>query len=218
MTAGFQCGSDLSAPGTADEDVMQSQDRVRNWYRYALDVPLISAPGEKIFYCSAEPNLAAGMLEKIAGEPLPELFDRLVARPLEMRRYHLQLQPTGEAYGGGHRFPPREFLKLVQLMIDGRWGNRQILDRDWVERSRAPLRDLSRTQQYGWLWNSMEYQHGDRKVRAYFAGGNGGQIFMAIPDLDLVIGLTGGNYSHPATFTAQRVYVPQFLLPAVVDH
>jgi CubicO group peptidase (beta-lactamase class C family) len=54
-----------------------------------------------------------------------------------------------------------------------------------------------------------------RKVRAFFAGGNGGQIFMGIPALDLVIGFTGGNYSDPALFIPQRVFVPQFILPAV---
>ncbi len=38
---------------------------------------------------------------------------------------------------------------------------------------------------------------------------------MAIPELDLAIGFTGGNYSDPVLFTAQRVYVPEHILPAV---
>ena len=162
---------------------------------------------------------AAGMLEKLAREPLPELFDRLVARPLRMGRYHLMLQPTGEAYGGGgHRFVPRDFMKLAQLMAnDGRWEGQQILDPDWVRRSSLPLRDLSPAQQYGWLWNSHQYDYGNRKVRGYFAGGNGGQVFMAIPDLDLVVAFTGGNYGQAATFTSQRVFMPQYVLPAILD-
>jgi hypothetical protein len=52
-------------------------------------------------------------------------------------------------------------------------------------------------------------------MRAYFAGGNGGQIFMGIPDLDLVIAFTGGNYGDASLFIPQRVFVPQFILPAV---
>lgn len=216
MTAGYECRADMEAPMTADEDVMQSQEQERNWYRYALNVPLISAPGEKIFYCSAEPNLAAGMLEKIAREPLPELFDRLIGRPLRMRAYHLMLQPTGEAYGGGgHQFLPRDFMKLAQLMLDGRWDNRQILSRDWVERSRAPLRDLTPVQQYGWLWNSAEHPYRNGKVRGFFAAGNGGQIFMGIPELDLVIAFTGGSYNMRALLIPQREYVPRYLLPAL---
>ena len=61
----------------------------------------------------------------------------------------------------------------------------------------------------------MEYSHRGRKVRGLFAGGNGGQIFMAIPDLDLAIAFTGGNYNQAATFTAQREFIPRYILPAI---
>jgi CubicO group peptidase (beta-lactamase class C family) len=215
MTAGFNCDSD--DPASADEDQIADQDSIADWFRHTLDVPLISAPGEKIFYCSAEPNVAGGMLAKIAGQPQAVLFERLIARPLQMRTYHLWLNPSGEAYGGGgHRFVPRDFMKLAQLMVnDGRWNGKQIVSREWTRRSTAPLRDLTPTQQYGYLWNSVAYDYNGRKIRAFFAGGNGGQIFMGIPDLDLVIAFTGGNYSDPALFTAQRVFVPRYLLPAV---
>ena len=216
MTAGFFCDdSNPSAPGR--EDTMQEQTGEPDWYRYTMNVPMASAPGERIVYCSAEPNLAAGMLERIAGEPLPELFDRLVARPLRMGRYHLLLTPTGTAYGGGgHQFRPRDFLKLAQLMVNGGlWEGRQIISSEWASQSGAPLRNLTPTQRYGYLWNSLEYPYRGRTVHAFFAGGNGGQIFMGIPELDLVIGFTGGNYSDPALFVPQRVYVPEQILPAV---
>jgi CubicO group peptidase (beta-lactamase class C family) len=214
MTAGYDCAAD-SARG--NEDVMQSQTAEPDWYRYTLNVPMLTAPGDTIVYCSIEPNLAGGMLRKIAGEPLPEMFYRLVAHPLQMSNYHLFLSPTGEAYGGGgHHFLPRDFLKLAQLMVNnGRWNGRQIVSRDWARRSTSALRNLTKSQQYGWLWNTVEYPYKGRQVHAFFAGGNGGQIFMGIPALDLVIGFTGGNYADPALFIPQRVFVPQFILPAV---
>jgi CubicO group peptidase (beta-lactamase class C family) len=196
---------------------MQSQTAEPDWYRYTLNVPMLTAPGDTIVYCSIEPNLAGGMLSKIAGEPLPEMFYRLVARPLKMSNYHLALTPTGEAYGGGgHHFLPRDFLKLAQLMVnEGRWNGRQIISRAWARTSGSALRNLSRIQQYGWLWNSVEYPYKGAKVRAFFAGGNGGQIFMGIPALDLVIGFTGGSYADPALFIPQRMIVPERILPAV---
>jgi CubicO group peptidase (beta-lactamase class C family) len=213
MTAGFNCDPDDTT--SADEDVMDNR-AIEDWYGHTLNVPLVSAPGEKIFYCSTEPNLAGGMLARVAGVSQLELYDRLLARPLQMRNYHLFLR-DGDAYGGGgHRFTSRDFLKLAQLMVNnGRWDGRQIVSADWVRRSTAPLRDLTPTQQYGLLWNSVVYDYRGRKIRAYFAGGNGGQISMGIPDLDLTIVFTGGNYNDAALFTAQRVYVPQYILPAV---
>ena len=54
-----------------------------------------------------------------------------------------------------------------------------------------------------------------RPACAYHVAGNGGQIAMAIPELDLVICFMGGNYSDPALYIPQNRYVPEFILPAV---
>jgi CubicO group peptidase (beta-lactamase class C family) len=217
MTAGFDCDDSGDRPG--DEDVYQDQSEEPDWYRYMLNVPIAWNSGEKIVYCSGKPNLAAGMLGKVAGEPLPELFHRLVAKPMRMGRYHLFLQPTGEAYGGGgHYFTTRDFMKLTQLFLnDGRWEGRQIVSRDWARKSSAPLRMLSpsRGQTYGYLWNSVAYPYRGRKVHAFFSGGNGGQVYIGIPELKLLIAFTGGNYGDPVLFRAQRNFVPEDILPAV---
>jgi len=213
MTAGFNCdGNDTTS---ADEDVMD-QRGIEHWWAYTLDVPLVSTPGEKIFYCSTEPNLAGGMLAKVAGESQIEMFDRLLAQPMRMRNYYLGLRDNDAYGGGGHVFTTRDFAKFAQLMVNnGRWNGKQIVSADWVRRSTAPLRDLNAFQQYGYLWNSVAYDYQGRKIRALFAGGNGGQVSMGIPDLDLVIAFTGGNYNDAVLFRGQREFVPQYILTAV---
>jgi CubicO group peptidase (beta-lactamase class C family) len=217
MTAGFDCDDSGDRPG--DEDVMQQQTQQPNWYTYSLNVPMAWNSGDKIVYCSMKPNLAGGMLEKIAGEPQPEMFYRLLGKPLHMHNYHLFLQPTGEAYGGGgHHFTTRDFAKLTQLYMNkGKWEGRQIISPDWVRKSTAPLRVLSPAsgQTYGYLWNSVTYNLNGRKLFAYFPGGNGGQVAIGIPDLDLVITFTGGNYADRVLFRSQREFVPEDILPAV---
>jgi len=213
MTAGFNCDEEDTT--SANEDVLDERG-VQDWYGATLNTALVSTPGEKIYYCSTEPHLAGGMLAKVARESQLELFERLLARPMRLRNYYLGMR-DGDAYGGGgHVFTSRDFMKFAQLMVNnGRWNGKQIVSADWVRQSTAPLRDLSPIQQYGFLWNSVAYDYNGRKIRAYFAGGNGGQVSMGIPDLDLVIAFTGGNYNDAVLFTGQRVYVPQFVLPAV---
>jgi CubicO group peptidase (beta-lactamase class C family) len=219
MTAGFDCDDSGDRPG--DEDVMQQQTTEPNWYRFSLNVPMAWNSGDRIVYCSMKPNLAGGMLEKIAGEPQPEMFWRLVAKPLRMRNYHLFLQPTGEAYGGGgHQFTTRDFMKLTQLYLNGgQWEGRQIVSREWARKSSAALRVLSPTtgQTYGYLWNSVAYDRNGRKLHAFFPGGNGGQVYIGIPELDLLIAFTGGNYADRVLFRSQREFVPQDILPAIRD-
>lgn len=217
MTAGFDCDDSGDRPG--DEDVMQQQREQPDWYKYSLAVPMAWNNGDKIVYCSMKPNLAAGMLEKVAGEPMAEMFYRLLGKPMHMNNYHLFLQPTGEVYGGGgHRFTTRDFMKLTQLFLNGgKWEGRQIVSPEWVRKSTAPLRVLNPKsgQTYGYLWNSVTYDVGGRKLYAYFPGGNGGQVAIGIPDLDLLIAFTGGNYADQVLFRSQREFVPQDILPAV---
>ena len=219
MTAGFDCDDSGEKPG--DEDPMQEQTAEPDWYRYSLNVPMAWNSGERIVYCSMKPNLAAGVLEKIAGEPLPEMFYRLVAKPMHIGNYHLLLQPTGQPYGGGgHHFTTRDFMKFTQMFLnEGKWEGRQIVSREWARKSGAALRVLSPTsgQTYGYLWNSFQYPYRGRELHAYFPGGNGGQVYIGIPDLDLLIAFTGGNYADRVLFRSQREFVPEDILPAVSE-
>jgi len=215
MSSGLNCDdSDPDSPG--NEDTMQEQTAQPDWYRYTLELAMVRAPGEKAVYCSCNPNLLGGVLGRATGRWLPELFEGLIAQPLQIRSYAMNLTPTGDAYmGGGVQLRPRDFMKLGQVMLDGgTWKNRRVVSGDWARKSVSPLYELGGIH-YGYLWWVTEYPYKDRKVRAFFAGGNGGQVVVGIPELDLVIAFYGGNYSDPVLVVPQRVYVPDFILPAV---
>jgi CubicO group peptidase (beta-lactamase class C family) len=216
MTSGYFCDDNNSdAPG--NEDNIQAQTEYPDYYSYILKLPMASAPGDKIVYCSANAILAGGVLRKVTGEPLTDLFDRWVARPLQMGSYHVNLTPAGELYtaGGGH-FLPRDFMKLAQVMLNGgTWRGKRIVSRDWVRKSGAPLHVLSPEQQYGYFWNTAELKWKGRTVHAVFAAGNGSQIFLEIPELDLVVAFTGANYGDRSALIPERVMLPEDILPAV---
>src|SRR4029079_818784 len=110
-----------------------------------------------------------------------------IARPMKIATYAWPLDPAGNPYGGGGvQLNLRDFAKIGQLMLDGGvWQGKRILDRDFVARASSPLFDFNGIQ-YGYLWWNIEYPYKDRKVRAYFAAGNGGQTAMVIPALHRV--------------------------------
>jgi CubicO group peptidase (beta-lactamase class C family) len=215
MSSGFYCDDrDPKAPG--NEDVMQNQDAQPDWYRYALDLPMVSAPGVASIYCSTNPNLAGGVLARATGERLEDSFDRLIARPMQFGRYALDVQPTGEPYmGGGAQFLPRDFMKFGQMMLDGGiWRGRRIVGTDWVKRSTAPLHEM-RGLHYGYFWWGIDLPYKGGKLPAFYAAGNGGQVVMVVPALDLVVAIYGGNYSDKVMYAAQEVYTPKYILPAI---
>ncbi|HEX6158790.1 MAG TPA: serine hydrolase, partial [Thermoanaerobaculia bacterium] len=100
MSSGLDCDdSDENSPG--NEDRMQEQTEQPDWYRLILDLKMIREPGEKATYCSIQPHLAGGVLQRAAGRPLPELMYDVLGKPLQMSRYYLSLAPNGDVYGGG---------------------------------------------------------------------------------------------------------------------
>lgn len=215
QNSGLDCDDDDdNSPG--NENVMQSQKAQPDWYAYTLALKNVRPPGEKSVYCSCQPNLAGGVLQRKSGVWLPDLFETLVAEPMQMHNDALFLTPTRDAYmGGGVRLTSRDFLKLAQMMMDGgRWNGKQIVSADWAKKSTSRLTTIGDSM-YGYLWWLADYPYNGRKVRAFFAAGNGGQIAMAIPELDLAIAFTGGNYSDAVGRIPQRDLVPQDILPAV---
>jgi len=218
MSSGFDCDdADYSTPG--NEDRMQEQGENLDWYDYTLNLPMIRDPGQEAVYCSINPNLIGDVLIETTGESLPELFQQLIAEPLDIERYYLVLQPTGEPYmGGGIHWLPRDFMKLGQLHLDGGvWNGKRILSRAWVDRATSPLYEL-RERSYGYLWWVEDLPYKNRTVRVFYAGGNGGQVVMGVPELDLLVTFFGGNYNSKTLYRAQKEFVPDFILPAVDAH
>ena len=215
MSSGLDCDdADPKSPG--GEDYLIDESEESDYYKYTLALKMIRNPGEKSVYCSIQPNLVGGVLQRATKESLPVLFQNLLAEPLQIKRYYMNLTPNGDAYmGGGVRFLPRDFMKLGQLHLNGGvWNGRRILTPEWSRRATSHLVEIG-TRKYGYFWWVQDYPYKGRTVRAFFADGNGGQIVVGIPELDLVIAFYGGNYSHPAANIPQNVYVPQYILTAI---
>jgi len=215
MSSGFYCDdNDSDAPG--NENTLQEQQDEPNWYKYTLDLPMAYDPGTNAIYCSANSNLIGAVLSGATGESLMDLFADLIARPLGVKQYYLGLQPTGEPYlGGGAHWLPRDFMKLGQVMLNGgTWNGHRIVSEEWAaESTQAQVKIGDRD--YGYQWWINEYPFRDGTVHAFFAAGNGGQIIMGIPELDLLIAFYGGNYSDAVLYRAQNVLIPEYILKSV---
>ncbi len=217
MSTGLACDDDdPGSPGNED----RLEDDVPDWYKYTLDLPMTRAPGEGAVYCSANINLLGGVLRNATRMWIPEFFEKYVATPLQMRGHHLNLMPSGEQYlGGGIYMRPRDALKLGQLYLSGGvWNGRRVVSQGWVERSTANQATMGDGRTYGYTWWRHELRVGDKVYAQYEASGNGGQLVMVVPALDLVVMFTAANYNHVALWRKFREeLLPQFILSAVTD-
>lgn len=217
MTSGLACDdNDNESPG--NEGRMQNQTNQPDWVRYALDLPMVYEPGEHVAYCSASTNAAGGVLARASGSWVPDLYQRYFARPMEMGLYHMNLMPNGEAYGGGGlHIKGRDLLKMGQIFLDGgKWKTEKLLGDEWVRDAITPFAHML-DQGYGYAWWILSFPYENRTVQAFYAGGNGGQYVIGIPDLDLAIVFFGGNYGQAATHLIKKKHVPDYIVRSVVQ-
>lgn len=215
MTSGLACDDgDQDSPG--GEDRMQNQEEQPDWRQYTLDLPMMHEPGTHAAYCSAGQNLAGELLSHVSGEWLPEFYRNHFAGPVNAGLYHMNLTPVGEGYGGGGLFiKPRDFLKLGQLYLDeGVWRGRRLLDSGWAEAATTTDKTI-REEGYGYGWWVFSYPFEGREVSAYYAGGNGGQYVIVVPELGLNIVIFGGNYNQRVMHAPKYEYVRDYVLRAV---
>ncbi len=216
MSSGLDCDDeDDKSPG--NEQKMLDESDEPDYYRFILRLGTIREAGEKQVYCSINPHLAGGVLKKATGKSLPDLFSELVAQPLGIKSYYLPLTPTRDAYmGGGVRLTAREFAKIGQLYLDsGVWKGKRILDAAYVKQA-STARNPTGSMHYGLAWWIASYPFRGETIEGYFAAGNGGNIVMVIPKLDMVVTFYSANYADRAGFIPQGRYVPDFILPAVM--
>ena len=231
-TSGLACDdNDDSSPG--NEDAMQSQVKQPDWAKYTLDLPMAHDPGARYAYCSANANLVGAGLSARTGLWLPVLFDRTIARPLQFGPYAWDLAPSGDGYGGGGMYlRPRDLLKIGQTYLDGGvWHGRRVVSADWVRRSTDPRIDVSPattglapeafSQVYnlardGYAWHVNDLKVGDSIYRDYEATGNGGQLLIVVPEADLAVVFTAGNYGQGGIWGRWRdQIVAQQIIPAI---
>jgi CubicO group peptidase (beta-lactamase class C family) len=209
-TAGLEC-NDNDDNSVGNEGRMASQTEQPNWWKYTLDLPMAHDPGQRYAYCSANENLVGAAITTATHTWLPEWFDRTIAQPLQFGRYYWNLMPNGEGYlGGGAFMRPRDLLKLGQAYLDGGvWNGRRIVSADWVRQSTTARIEVSPattglTQeefenfyvpaQDGYAWHLAQTHANGRDYATYMATGNGGQLLIVIPECDLAVVFTGGNY------------------------
>ena len=232
-SAGIACDDNAeSSPGS--EDAMEADLTKTDWTKTTLDLPMQYDPGVHYAYCSMNINLAGAVLSQATGEWLPALFDRTVARPLQFGPYYWNLQPNGEGYlGGGAFVRPRDFLKLGQAYLDGGvWNGTRLVSAEWVKDSLAPHAHISPEttglhgdafiENYyevdeGWAWHMIPVKSGGKTYQAFHANGAGGQLLIIVPELDLAVMFTAGNYGQGLWNRERDEFVGGMIIPAIVS-
>jgi CubicO group peptidase (beta-lactamase class C family) len=192
--------------------------RSRNWVRYVLNRPLVSAPGTSMEYSTGTSHVLSALLTKVSKKSTRDFAQEVLSGPLGFSLARWQRDPQGIYFGGNNMLmTPRQMVAFGELYLNrGRVGDREVLSADWIDSSCVPRTrsrwDSDRLYGYGWWIRQL----GDWK--ACFAWGFGGQYVFVFRDLELVIAITSSTDVSDERFGYRRRLfdlLERHVLPAV---
>jgi CubicO group peptidase (beta-lactamase class C family) len=198
MSSGLAWKEEATTYGTAANDETHLP-WAWNPYRYVLDRAMDAAPGERFNYSGGDNTLLADILARATGKDVRELARTELFAPLGIERWDW----VGDIYGrpipfAGLRLRPRDLAKIGRMLLDhGQWRGRQIVPSDWVSASLAAHIPTGDGGQYGYQWWVGRVQWRGKTIAWSAAIGNGGQRLYLLPELDMAVVVTAGEYNSP---------------------
>jgi len=181
-------------------ETMLQLGRARDWQGFVLDRPMAQAPGAGFNYNSGNTHLLSAILaQKTGGSTLAYAQKRLFG-PLGISDVRWRKDPQGIEVGGwGLYLHPRDMARIGYLYLrKGQWNGRQLLPAAWVEQVFNPVVDMG----FGGNGPAFRYANGWWSIpskRAFFTAGFNRQLIVVLPDIDVVVAVTGRrNYPLPA--------------------
>jgi CubicO group peptidase (beta-lactamase class C family) len=184
-----------ATPATGDNNDEVRMHRAPDPCRYVLGLAATAPAGQEFFYNTGALTLVSAIIRKATGRPLDEFARATLFEPLGITDVEwIRVKGDTDA-GGGLRLRPRDMAKIGQLVLaGGRWNDRQIVSKGWIETSTAPKIEGTSGLFYGYLWWLGRSLHNGREVHWAGALGRGGQSIRIVSELDLVVVVTAGFY------------------------
>jgi CubicO group peptidase (beta-lactamase class C family) len=195
-----------ATPDNEDDNDEVRMHTARDPCRYVLGLEATAPPGQEFFYNTGALTLVSAIVRKATGRTLDEFARATLFDPLGITgEQWIRFKGDSDA-GGGLRLRPRDMAKIGQLVLaGGRWNDRQIVSKAWIETSTGLKLKATNDQSYGYLWWLGRSGLNGREVHWIGALGRGGQSIRIVPELDLVVVVTAGYYQDysPRAFQVQ---------------
>jgi CubicO group peptidase (beta-lactamase class C family) len=218
MTSGLEWNewNSKSDPDNSIIRMYSCSDQVR----CILEVPLKHEPGTHFTYSGGNFILLGEIIRNATGMYIDEFAGDYFYEPMGIDELPLWVRYDSGVVdtAGGSLHTPREMMKFgVTYLNGGVWDGQQVIPTMWVELSAIPYRNNTGIRVpasdggrkgYGYSWWTWTTKHNGEALDTYYAGGWGGQRIFVIPDLDMVVVMTSGNYTSKSyTFTIMEDYI-----------
>jgi len=186
MTTGLEWHEDLAYDDPRnDSSIMEALD---DWVQYTIDRPMAEEPGKVFNYSSGATELLAYIFLKETGQDIDAYGEEYLFAPLGIKHHWKRTYMGVVDTEGGLYLNGGDLAKIGYLYLqNGMWNGKQIVSKDWVEKSLTPYINAGNSFQYGFKW--WLYPRNGRFV--WMGRGFGGQRLMVFPEEKLIAVFTG---------------------------
>ncbi len=195
-----------------------------NMVEFMLSRNLENQAGSNFHYNSGTTFLLAEIVQRSSGTMLDQFADLHLFNPLGINsvRWTQSNNNHSDIFYAGLYISPRDMAKFGQLILQkGMWNNNRIISESWINESvfhsinfpsgHPPMPgDING---YGYQWWLGQFTEGD--IDVYCAAGWGGQFIFIMPEVNMVVVFTSGDYAG-MNYSYHFSMVNDFILPAVL--
>ncbi len=224
MTSGLEWDEWSGSHSTPDNDIDEiyfnhQSDPVAG----VLENELVYKPGEEFTYNGGGTIILGEILRNATNSNIGDFSKEYLFKPLGIDTvFWYRFEDGTFAYDGSLKMTPRDMLKIgVTYLNRGTWNDQRIVSENWIEKSSTPFNNNKGIKlpiddsgkngyAYSWWTNTVSGKKG--KARLFQAGGWGGQEIIVIPDYNMVVVFTGGNY-----VVKKHIYkmLERYVIPAI---
>jgi CubicO group peptidase (beta-lactamase class C family) len=197
MSAGLDW-DELSAPYEAPTNVCQRMEQSADWVGFTLNRPMAYEPGTVFAYNSGLSHLLSPILLQATGTPVDAYAMTHLLQPLGITDFYWKRAPDDlPDTQSGLYLRRTDLAKIGYLYLrDGWWEGRRLVPEGWVQASTHPaMLHVRPHTDYGYYWWLLT-DEAPRRARAWAAFGYGGQYLLIIPEVEVIVVVTGWNIAE----------------------
>ncbi|MGI9546526.1 MAG: serine hydrolase domain-containing protein [Flavobacteriaceae bacterium] len=186
-----------------------------------LENRMVAKPGTYFSYWGGNQILLGEILKNASGMNVHDFARKYLFEPLGIENFEWgQINDGPYEAAGGLKLNSRAMAKMgITFLNNGRWEEKQIVPESWVDKSSKSYKgnlqikvpgENSWRHGYSYSWWTKSFE--EAGINMFFAGGWGGQNIMVIPEANMVVVFTGGNYTK---IPPPKKIMDKYIIPAL---
>tara|TARA_R110002096_G_scaffold177713_1_gene354471 strand:+ start:244 stop:1428 length:1185 start_codon:yes stop_codon:yes gene_type:complete len=192
---------------------LKGQGQVQAWLQHSAPITEES----QTYLYSWDQELVMQVIEAIVPGTAQDFIKNELLEKMGITNYRWRNGVSGLPSAGERAsMTSRDMVKWGTLALNkGKWNGEQLISADYLVKATSNITDPTADWQpeaysYGYFWYQMNIVIGGKNYNANVAWGGGGQHILVVPELDLVVAITGHDLEDKIIAQFSETIVPAF--------